>query len=79
MTLARTKTAIVKVLRGFPEDPADQVPAVIVTRNGRKEETYLSPETKEAMGSDLFAFFEAERVDNRWWLGERVENGARGW
>lgn len=79
MTMARREVAVVKVIRSFPEDPADLTPAMILTRKGKKEETYLSPEIAEAMGSSLVAFFEAERVDNRWWIGQRLPDGDRGW
>ncbi len=79
MTMSRPICAVVKVIRGFPEDPADPVPAMVLTRKGGKQEQYLDPETAQAMGGSLVAFFEAEKIDNVWWIGKRLPDGDRGW
>lgn len=79
MTMAKPTIAVVKVIRGFGKSLDDPVPAIVLTRKGQKEEQYLSPDTVAAMGDQIVAYFEAEKVDGKWWIGQRLPNGDRGW
>ena len=77
--MARTRTAVVKVMRGFGPEPDSPVPAVILTRQGKEERQYLSRETTDALGQDMAGYFEAEKIDGRWWIGQRLPDADRGW
>lgn len=73
MTISeKPKTGIVKVTRAL--SPAGKkLPALIYAAGGRyKEQQQLSPEIEKALGFDLHGYFEAERIDNRWWIGKRL-------
>ncbi len=79
MTMARPTVAVVKVIRGFGKKPDDPVPAMVLTRKGQKQEQYLDTDTVHAMAGELVAYFEAEKVGDVWWIGQRLPDGDRGW
>lgn len=79
MSLSRPRTAVVKVIRGFGKKPEDATPAMVIPRKGLKQEQYLSRETRDAMGDQLVAYFEAEMVGGDWWIGKRLPDADRGW
>ena len=75
----KAKPTIVKVMRALSPDDTP-LPATIYPKTGaHKEHQFLSPEQRQALGDDLFGYFTAERIDGRWWLGERLPNNNRGW
>lgn len=79
MTMARRVTAVVKVIRGFPKNPNDKVPAMVIPRKGKGREQYIDQDVALAMGDNLVAYFEAEKIDEHWWIGQRLPDGDRGW
>lgn len=77
MSLGKPKIGVVKVMRGLSNSDSPEPPAVVYDRNGRTEQQHLSPEVRAALSGDVAGYFEAERIDGRWWIGKRLPN--RGW
>lgn len=86
MTLARKKLAVVRVRRitghgePLPTPPDADAPvfAEIGPRNRPAVRQWMAPDARRALGSDELAYFEAERIGNIWFLGERVPHDL-GW
>lgn len=75
----KAATKVVKVIRGLSRT-GDPVPALIYARGERhKTRQFLSLETQRSLGRDLFGYFEAEKLQDLWWIGERLPDGNRGW
>lgn len=74
MTISsKPRQAVVKVIRGFAARPEDKPPAIVHARGGAyTEQIHLSPEQENELGSDLFGYFEAERVGNKWTIKSRL-------
>lgn len=75
----KVRTFVVKVVPPLSPD-RDKLPALVHGRHGAHlESQHLSPAVKAELGGDLFAYFEAERIDGRWWIGTRLPDADRGW
>lgn len=75
----KPSVAVVKVMMPLGENAAER-PALVFDRRGRRAQNiHLSPETRAAIGGDLFGYFEAEMIDGQWWIGKRLPDGERGW
>lgn len=79
MRKAKLETKIVKVMRGLSSTGA-AIPALVYPRGGRQQRRqFLSPDVERELGHDLFGYFEAQFLQDIWWIGERIPTGARNW
>lgn len=69
----KPRTIIVTISR--PPEPDSKWRPARLEIPGRKvvHEVHLSPETRAALGTDLTGRFEAERIGETWWIGERID------
>lgn len=76
---AKPRCAVVKVVAGLSRNRI--LPVTIHARGGKfVKRQYLSPEQRAQMGEDIAAYFEAEWINGRWWLGKRLaESPERTW
>lgn len=75
---ARPKTRVVKIVRALNPDRDAPAAALIHERNRAGVRQFLSPETRADLGTDLFGYFEAQRIGNIWFVGVRIPHNL-GW
>ena len=75
----KNRPRIVKVARILnPEHLERGIVEVAINEHGRKAvRQFLSGPARTAMGTDLFAYFEASRIGPVWFLDARVD--GEGW
>lgn len=72
--MGKKKVTIVKVMKALSPD-GKNLPATIYEKNRAPIRQWLSPETREALSNELFGYFEAERIGNIYFIGERQRGG----
>lgn len=75
---AKPKIRIVKVARKLDPNKDAPTAALIHERNRAGVRQFLSPQTRTDLGTDLFGYFEAERIGNIWFVGKRLPHNL-GW
>lgn len=74
--VTKSKTRLVCIRMSFStENPEAIMQAMIYEKNKPPVWQFLNPETRKAMGDDLKAYFNAGRIGNIWFVGERQHGG----